>query len=91
MAEAMSPEQVQSAMQTLLNGPAGQPPAGVVPNFANPPNLVTLNIAVVAIGLTITTLTVSARVFTKLSLIRSVAYEDCKPQDPVYETRDTTD
>lgn len=44
----MTPEQAQAALRTLLEGPAMSPPAGVIPNFHNPPNLdvfVTLTIA----------------------------------------------
>ena len=62
----------------LLNGPAGTPPAGVVPNFATPPNLH------VYINLTLTlcfifaTLACIIRMYTRMVLVRSVGYDDCR-------------
>ena len=65
-------------LQALLDGPAGKPPLGITPNFVNPPNHATLAIAVMAIGLTISTLVLMIRMYTKIFLIRSVVLEDCK-------------
>lgn len=62
----------------LLNGPAGAPPAGVKSNFDNPPNLHTNLIATVVVGLVSSTLVVVIRFYSKLVLIKSTAYEDCK-------------
>ena len=71
-------EQAQTALFTLLEGPAMSPPAGVLPNFRNPPNLdlyVTLTIALcVAFG----TLAVLLRMYTKVFISRMLAWEDCR-------------
>lgn len=64
-------------IQTLLNGPAGTPPAGVVPNFQDPPNLNAFLILTLTLVLTFGSLAVLMRMYTKLFIIRSVAYEDC--------------
>lgn len=54
------------------------PPAGVLPNFQDPPNLdvfVTLTIALcVAFG----TLAVILRMYTKVFILRALAWEDCR-------------
>ncbi|KAF6239921.1 hypothetical protein HO173_001529 [Letharia columbiana] len=63
-------------IQTLLNGPAGTPPAGVVPNFQDPPNLNAFLILTLTLVLTFGSLAVLMRMYTKLFIIRSVAYED---------------
>ncbi len=68
-----TPEQLQA----LLNGPAGKPPAGVLPNFQNPPNLNAFLILTLTLVLTFGTLAILMRMYTKLFIIRSVAYEDC--------------
>ena len=64
--------------QMLLNGPAGTPPAGVIPNFASPPNLhvcidVTLSLCVI-----FASLACFIRMYTRMVLLRSVGYDDCK-------------
>ena len=71
---ALTPELVQ----LMLHGPAGTPPKGVVPNFENPSNLnVIVAIALVfCVGFAF--LAVLIRMYTKLFLIRSLAYEDCE-------------
>lgn len=69
-----TPEQVQA----LSNGPAGAPPAGVTPEFDNPPNLNTLVTITMVFCVSFATLAVLIRMYTKVFLIRSVAYEDCK-------------
>lgn len=70
-----SPEQLNAE---LLNGPAAKPPLGVVPNFVDPTTLNAAVITVVSICLVIGTLAVLIRSYTKLVLIKSIAYEDCK-------------
>lgn len=64
-------------LQALLNGPAGTPPAGVVPNFDNPPNLNAFLIVTLTLALTFGTLAILMRMYTKLFIVRSTAYEDC--------------
>lgn len=78
---ASTPESVQ----LLLNGPAGTPPAGVTPNFDNPPNLNnTFLVGTLVLCLSFATVAVLIRLYTKLFLIRSVAYEDCKTYSSSY-------
>ena len=70
----LTPEQLQA----LLDGPAGKPPAGILPNLENPPNLDTYLVVTVALTLTFGTLAVLLRLYTKLLILRSFACEDCK-------------
>ena len=74
-----SPEQ----LQTLLNRPAGTSPTGVVPNFQNPPNLKAFLPLTLALAMSFGTLAVCIRMYTKLFIIRSVAYEDCMFLQPI--------
>lgn len=69
-----TPEQ----LQTLLSGPAGKPPAGIVTNFEDPPNLSTFLIVTVVLTEAAGSLAVLLRMYTKLFITRSIAYEDCK-------------
>ena len=70
-------QQVQIEYQ-ILNGPAGTPPAGVISNFDNPPNLdVYLNLTLI-LCLILASLAVFTRMYTKILLVRSVGYEDCE-------------
>ena len=71
-------DQVQAALQSLLNGPAGMPPPGVVPNFDNPPNLAVYLYVTVGLTLGFATFAVIIRIYTKCFLLRSMGYEDCK-------------
>ena len=65
-------------MQALLNGPAGTPPVGVLPNFDDLPNKYTPVTVTVSFCLVSATLLVLMRMYTKLFIIRSRAYEDCE-------------
>ena len=75
---SLTPEQSQAALQTLLNGPAGLPPAGVIPNFNNPPNQDTIQYVTTALTLSFATCAVIIRIYTKRFLLRSMGYEDCR-------------
>ena len=75
MTSSPTPEQIKAA---LLNGPAARPPPGVETNFVDPTNLDTAVITVLSICLTITSFAVLIRWYTKFSVMKSVAYEDCK-------------
>ena len=68
----------QEKMLALLNGPAGAPPPGMTPNLVNPPNLDAIIIPTLSLCITVTTIVVVIRLYSKLFLIRSIAYEDCK-------------
>lgn len=74
---SLTPDQVQAKVQALLNGPAVTPPAGVTPNLVDSPKLEATIVPILALGLTITTLAVLVRLYSKLFLLRSIAYEDC--------------
>ena len=75
----LTPEQSHAALQTLLNGPAGLPPAGILPNFQNPPqNLASVFRVIAALALGFATVAVVIRIYTKRCLIRSMGYEDCR-------------
>ena len=69
-----TPEEIQ----LMLNAPAGRPPAGVTPDFDSPPTLFNYLILLAVLCAFVTILVVPMRFYTKLFLIRSVAYEDCK-------------
>ena len=76
---SLTPEQSHAAYQALLNGPAGLPPAGVLPNFENPPrNLASIFHATAALTLSFATVAVVIRTYTKRCLLRSMGYEDCR-------------
>ena len=62
----------------LLNGPAGTPPVGVVPNFASPSNLhVYINLSL-SLCFAFATLAFFTRMYTRIVLLRSVGYDDCR-------------
>lgn len=63
--------------EELLQGPAGAPPPGVVPNFDNPPNLHRVGDAVLITCFVVATLALLLRVYTKLFLIRQFKISDC--------------
>lgn len=73
-----TPEQSEAKIQALLNAPAGKPPAGVLPNFHDPSNMNGTIIFTVTFCMTIATLAVTMRMYAKLFLVRSMAYEDCE-------------
>lgn len=70
--------------QALLDGPALAPPAGVVSNFDNPPNNNGLAQGVIATCITVATLCLVARVYTKLFCVRKFKLEDCNSLGPPY-------
>ena len=65
------------ALEALLDGPAGTPPAGVQSNFDNPPNLNTIIIIIKTLGLTLATLALLIRIYTRHHLSHSMGYDDC--------------
>lgn len=74
----MTPEQAQAALRTLLEGPAMSPPAGVIPNFHNPPNLDVFVTLTIALCVVFGTLAVLLRMYTKVFILRALAWEDCR-------------
>ena len=73
----MSPEQTLAALRTLLEGPAMSPPAGVVPDFDNPANLDNYATVCNALGIAFATVAVVLRIYTKVFILRVLAWEDC--------------
>lgn len=69
---SLSPEQLQK----LLNGPAGTPPVGMIPNFDDPPNLDTYVILTISACMTFATVAVLLRMYTKVFITRSLENED---------------
>lgn len=65
-------------LQTLLDGPAVKPPAGITSSLDHPPNIDTFYYLTIALCVSFASLAVMLRVYTKLVLIRSIAYEDCE-------------
>jgi hypothetical protein len=65
------------AIDKIRNSPAGSPPPGIVPNYDNPPNGNRLAVAVIILGLVITTLAALIRFSTRAFYIRKVKLEDC--------------
>lgn len=54
------------------------PPAGVISNFHDPPNLDVFVILTIVLCATFATLAVLLRMYTKIFIIRALAWEDCK-------------
>ena len=64
-------------IEAILNRPAYTPPPGVQPNFDNPANLDTIIIIIKTIALTLTTLAILIRIYTRHHLSHSMGYDDC--------------
>ena len=76
---SLTPEQSHAAFESLLNGPAALPPAGVLSNFESPSqNLASIFHVNAALALSFTTVAVVIRIYTKRCLLRSIGYEDCR-------------
>ena len=74
----MSAEQTQAALRKLLEGPAMSPPAGVVPNFDDPANLDVYATLTVTLCVAFSTVAVVLRMYTKVFILRVLAWEDCE-------------
>lgn len=68
----------RTSEQALLDRPAMPAPDGIIPNFVNPPNLNKEITFTLALCMSVATLLVSIRMYTKMFIIRSVGHEDCK-------------
>ena len=71
--KSSSPKQLQA----MLDGPAGVPPSGVLPDFENPANLDAFLVLTLTFALSFGTLCVVVRTYTKLFIMRFFKYEDC--------------
>ena len=73
-----SPTQVQAELRTLLEGPAMSPPAGVIPDFDHAPNLDIYVKTTITLCVIFATLAVLLRMYTKVFILRALAWEDCR-------------
>ena len=69
----MTPDQSRTI---ALESPALDPPAGITPNFVDPENLANNPLAITL--LTVSTLVVWARLYTKIVIVKRLVVEDCK-------------
>ena len=74
----ISPTQVQAELLTLLEGPAMSPPAGVIPDFDHAPNLDIYVTVTTTLCVIVATLAVLLRMYTKVFILRVLAWEDCR-------------
>ncbi|OTA94161.1 hypothetical protein M434DRAFT_394923 [Hypoxylon sp. CO27-5] len=63
-------------LEQLLNGPALQPPDGVIPNFDNPPNKNYIAQAVVPLCLVFTSIAVFLRVYARIFCVKKIEIPD---------------
>ena len=68
---------MESLPAAILEGPAMQPPLGVIPNLVDPYNQGPTLIAVGSILLPIMTLFLLVRGYTKYYIIRKASWDDC--------------
>ncbi|KAM0803966.1 hypothetical protein BDR22DRAFT_886260 [Usnea florida] len=73
---ATSSEQAQASLRGLLEGPAMSPPTGVIPNFHDPPNLDAFVALTISLCIGFGTLAVALRMYTKVFILRVLAWED---------------
>ena len=62
----------------VLKGPAMAPPNGQKTNFVDPPNIYAYYILTTTMCVTISTLALAMRMYTKISIMRRFGREDCK-------------
>ncbi|KAJ0108407.1 hypothetical protein J7T55_005384 [Diaporthe amygdali] len=60
----------------VLDMPAMEPPPGVVPNFDNPSNQNTMALAIMSLCLTVTTVTVSLRFYSRWAVLGMLQLQD---------------
>jgi hypothetical protein len=71
----LSPEEHAAFMEALLEGPALEPPPGVIPDFANPGGHHGIGYGIVILGATLTTIAVALRLYSRVA-IKKVNIED---------------
>ena len=72
-----SPQDLAKAL-ALLDEPAGPPPPGVKPTFVKDSSLSAPLVFSFAFCMIISTLFVLIRLYTKVAVMKSKSYEDCK-------------
>lgn len=58
--------------------PGLTPPPGVIPTFSSPFSMQPYNVLTIAACVTTTTILVAARMYTKVRIMKSTVWEDCK-------------
>lgn len=61
----------------LLDGPALAPPPGEISDLVDPPNEKTLMVAVITTSVTLSTIAICLRMYTKARIIRRLVSADC--------------
>ena len=67
-----------------MHKPAAKPPAGVTPDFNNPPSLETPLIVVVVLFVAISSFFVAMRLYTRHFVLRKLWWDDCKQRSIQY-------
>ncbi|TVY39056.1 Satratoxin biosynthesis SC1 cluster protein [Lachnellula occidentalis] len=80
-----------AALNAILNGPALEPPQGVVPNFNSHDTLAVYILPTVLSGLALSTVFLILRIYTKYFITRSVLWEDCGRHQWDTSVRDSID
>lgn len=65
-------------MTALLNGPAGVPPAGTIPQLDHPPNQRTVTQVLPTLSIVLMSLLVAMRMYTTVFVTRRVGIADCE-------------
>lgn len=66
-----------AVQQAILNGPAETPPEGVTPDFTDPPNGNREALAIIIVCMTLATLAVIGRLYSRAVLVKKLHIEDC--------------
>ena len=78
-ADTADPQAIQSIPSALLKTlPAGQPPPGVQPNFADPPSRAPVILGVCLTFAVLAVICFSIRIYTKLAIAKNWKWDDCK-------------
>ena len=74
----------EAQTQALLNGPAAEPPPGIVPNLVDPPSDLYAGTVISILTLVLCTLALVLRMLTKAFLMRQIHGADCKFTEYVF-------
>ena len=74
-------------LEILLNEPAVPPPAGIISNLDSPPNIDAICYTTFSLCVSLASLAVGIRLYTKRFLIHCIAYEDCEYPKFVFAVR----
>lgn len=67
-----------ATLEQLLEGPGLEPPPGVLPNFVHPQSQTGANLACNILCLTLATICVAIRLYTRFVITHSHGWEDCE-------------